>query len=105
MAISVVCSACGQRYKLRDELAGKKARCRCGQTMTIPVAEAPPLLPELLDESLFDAPAAEPTLAPVGPALPAARGKRRSGAKGPSPTMLFALAGGGVVALCFSSAC
>lgn len=40
MPISVTCPKCGQTYKLRDELAGKAAKCRCGQAITIPVPSA-----------------------------------------------------------------
>ena len=47
MPISVRCSKCGHSYQLRDELAGKQAKCRCGQTLTIPVASP---LTSLLDE-------------------------------------------------------
>jgi len=49
--ISVACSQCGKVHNVRDELAGKKGRCRCGATIVIPAA--PPPEPE------FEAP--EPT--------------------------------------------
>ena len=47
MTISVRCPKCGHGYQLRDELAGKQAKCRCGQTLEIPVATT---LTSLLDE-------------------------------------------------------
>lgn len=47
MPISVRCSKCGHSYQLRDELAGKQAKCRCGQTLSIPIATQ---LTSLLDE-------------------------------------------------------
>lgn len=47
MPISVRCPKCGHGYQLRDELAGKQAKCRCGQTLSIPVATT---LTNLLDE-------------------------------------------------------
>ena len=37
---TVVCGACGKRYQWKPELAGKSARCKCGQMITIP-AEPP----------------------------------------------------------------
>jgi hypothetical protein len=40
MAISVECSACGQTYRLKDEMAGRKIRCKACQTpIEVPVAE------------------------------------------------------------------
>lgn len=47
MTISVRCPKCGHGYQLRDELAGKQAKCRCGATLSIPVATS---LTSLLDE-------------------------------------------------------
>ncbi len=47
MPISVHCSKCGHGYQLRDELAGKQAKCRCGQTLSIPESTT---LSGLLDE-------------------------------------------------------
>lgn len=39
MAIPVKCS-CGKTYKLKDEFAGQKVKCReCGKTLVVPVAE------------------------------------------------------------------
>jgi hypothetical protein len=36
MSISLRCPACGKSYEVRDELAGKQARCRCGAAMKVP---------------------------------------------------------------------
>ena len=41
MAISVECSACGQTYRLKAEMAGRKIRCKACQTpIEVPLAEA-----------------------------------------------------------------
>ncbi len=47
MPISVRCPKCGHGYQLRDELAGKQAKCRCGEVLSIPAATT---LSSLLDE-------------------------------------------------------
>ena len=39
MSISVTCQ-CGVRFRAKDELAGRQAKCpKCGQPLTIPVPE------------------------------------------------------------------
>ncbi len=41
MAISVECSACGQSYRLKDEMAGRKIRCKgCQTPIEVPLAES-----------------------------------------------------------------
>jgi hypothetical protein len=50
--ISVTCSACGQNFNLRDELAGRTVRCRCGKPLPVPGAAAKDSLIELLDDEL-----------------------------------------------------
>jgi hypothetical protein len=42
MSITLQCPGCGQRYQLDDHAAGRQAKCRCGQRMTVPVAAAKP---------------------------------------------------------------
>ena len=37
MPIKFACPSCGKAYNVKDELAGKKAKCRCGAVMPIPV--------------------------------------------------------------------
>ncbi len=32
----VTCPGCGKRYRWRDDLAGRKVKCACGQVMTMP---------------------------------------------------------------------
>jgi DNA-directed RNA polymerase subunit M/transcription elongation factor TFIIS len=40
MAIDLACPKCHQKYRLKDELAGKKAKCaKCGESMQIPGAQ------------------------------------------------------------------
>ncbi|MBN2023425.1 MAG: hypothetical protein JW809_11610 [Pirellulales bacterium] len=107
MTISVQCPQCGQGYRLRDELAGKKAKCRCGQTLTIPEAEpAIEPLATLLDEADVLAPPVAEPLAPPGAHHPrpsaafgAAWSKKGARRKGKNPALLLALVGGGVVGL------
>jgi len=36
MAIMLECPGCGKRYKLKDEMAGKQAKCACGNVITVP---------------------------------------------------------------------
>jgi hypothetical protein len=38
MSISFRCSGCGKDHKVRDEFAGKKVKCKCGQTVQLPTA-------------------------------------------------------------------
>ena len=51
MAIEFECLNCGERYRLKDEVGGKKAKCRnpqCGKMMLIPqpkLATVPPTTP------------------------------------------------------------
>ena len=53
MAISVQC-ACGQKYNVKDELAGKKLKCKkCGEGMRVPT---PQRKPPSDDEFGFDDP-------------------------------------------------
>ena len=45
------CSACGREFNWKPELAGKRAKCKCGQMIDIP-AELPH--PEAEDDGLYD---------------------------------------------------
>jgi hypothetical protein len=39
MAIELACPKCRQKYRLKDELAGKKAKCaKCGESIHVPAA-------------------------------------------------------------------
>jgi hypothetical protein len=42
MAISLQCEQCGKQYKLADNLAGKRLKCKqCGNTISVPAATSP----------------------------------------------------------------
>lgn len=49
MSIVVKCSGCGKGYKLSDEMAGKRAKCKCGSTIVVPK----PPEPEEDDDSIY----------------------------------------------------
>ncbi len=36
MAITIQCASCGKAYRVKDELAGRKAKCACGASIAIP---------------------------------------------------------------------
>jgi hypothetical protein len=36
MPIDVKCRECGQRFRLRDDMAGRTVRCRCGRPLAVP---------------------------------------------------------------------
>ncbi len=42
MPIVLHCPKCGTRYDLRDDFAGKQAKCRCGQRIQVPLPAAEP---------------------------------------------------------------
>ncbi|MEA1950008.1 MAG: hypothetical protein U9N87_01395 [Planctomycetota bacterium] len=108
MPISVRCSKCGHSYQLRDELAGKQAKCRCGETLSIPVAT--PLTSLLDEEHIGDSPDA------MGEGMPPAanprqgqgskrhqsspqfgkgfQGKKKKGGKDNTTTIIASVAGG-----------
>jgi hypothetical protein len=113
--IVVKCSQCGKQYQLRDELAGKQAKCKCGQVMEVPQASpapepAPPAgvggLGDLLDEALppasggsplDDALGADLASAPAPATLP--RVRRPAKKAGPNRLVIAAIVGGGVLAV------
>ncbi len=69
MAIEFACGSCNKRYRVKEELAGKRARCKaCGHVTKIPSPEPPPPddlsgLSSFLDEEL----ASETSSAPPPP--------------------------------------
>lgn len=75
------CDACGKKYKLKPEVAGKKVKCKCGSAFTAPELPAPtePDEQELYD--LVDAASEKPKAAvlsasqasPLARAMPVAR--------------------------------
>src|SRR5688500_1043431 len=78
------CASCGKEFRWKPEIAGRKAKCKCGQTLTVPaappapkVAEPPPEPNPLdwpdepaADYGAADYAAAPPAPAPSGPACP-----------------------------------
>ncbi|MBN2021601.1 MAG: hypothetical protein JW809_02300 [Pirellulales bacterium] len=103
------CPGCGQEYRVRDELAGKKVKCRCGQTFAVPVpvVEPAPMATLLEEESLFGPTSADAMLMDAaGPALDSASTtlaplprKRRPRRQGTNPAVIVALVGAGVAGL------
>ena len=49
VSIAIKCSGCKKVYKLRDELAGKRVKCQCGQAMKIPALPEKPAAVDGLD--------------------------------------------------------
>jgi hypothetical protein len=102
MAIAIVCGSCGKRYEVAETMAGKRAKCKCGQAIEIPLPQ-PEVAPlgDLLDDALLSAPglpASESKLAnlPLPAAQPLAAAPtpvRRRGKSGGNTQMLL-IAGG-----------
>jgi hypothetical protein len=67
MSIEFACPACNKPYRLKDELAGKTARCSCGQQIKIPARAPEPAtdLGDLLDE--IEEPTKKAPLTPTTP--------------------------------------
>jgi len=70
----VLCPSCGKQFRWKPELAGKRAKCKCGGVIAIPAPPAP--APPAGDEDEYDiAPTAAPVVprstAPAQPAAPA----------------------------------
>ncbi len=84
MPISITCSQCGKKYNLRDELAGKQAKCKCGQAIAIPQAETSnDALGDLFDGEELPAvpegsPLDTPAGSPLGSPVPAKTKKKKS---------------------------
>jgi hypothetical protein len=81
------CPSCGKQYTWKPALAGKKAKCTCGNVITVP-----DLSPSAEPEDIYDiaetpAPAAQPkkgaTVAAVAPITPAVAPKRVAAAPAP----------------------
>ncbi len=108
MALSVKCPQCAHVYKLGDEWAGKRVKCKCGQAFAVPKVETAELgagsnpFSNLLDEAL---PPVDGGTLPAGPLAGGAGGpvlaplKRRAKKSGPTPLVIGAIAGGGVLVL------
>jgi hypothetical protein len=90
------CDGCGKQYTWKPELAGKKAKCKCGAVMMVPAE--PPVAPEA--DGLYDLapeetpkPKAKPKvpLAPLGP-----KGAGASRTESLRPAIATAAVGAGV---------
>jgi hypothetical protein len=76
MSIDFACDSCAQRYRVKEEFAGKTTTCKkCGASMTVPTPT--PVLPEpidelgsLLDEELGQAGSPKPQAAPTSAPCP-----------------------------------
>jgi len=58
VSIVMKCTGCGKQYKLRDDLAGKRVKCKCGQAMVVP---APAPAPESDAHDLAPMDASDPS--------------------------------------------
>lgn len=77
------CSACNRAYPWKPELAGKKARCKCGAVMQVPASlEAAPDEPSLdaLESAIPPPPADAPPLPAAAPQCPACSAQLPEGA-------------------------
>lgn len=87
------CDSCGRSYTWKPELAGRRARCRCGATINVPQA-----LPQEQDNQLYDlAPAEESarpktTRVPLAPLAPKAAVSHAQAAPAAHPVVSSALA-------------
>ncbi|WP_428940358.1 hypothetical protein [Fontivita pretiosa] len=93
VAAKFACDACGKSYAWKPEIAGKRARCKCGAVMMVP-AQAPGAQPQAAaeDEGLYDmAPAPEPPK-PKKARLPLAPLPPKGSSAGDSPRAAAAVA-------------
>ena len=65
MSIEFACPSCGKSYRVRDDLAGKRAKCKACQTpMSIPVLQPVASSDEPIELAALDAPAPSMTSHP-----------------------------------------
>jgi hypothetical protein len=50
VSIDISCAACKKSYRVKDELAGKTAKCSCGEKIAIPLPQATIDLDEVFAE-------------------------------------------------------
>lgn len=92
MAGTVACASCGKEYRWKPELAGKRAKCKCGGVVSFPKADPvaaaapppPPPPPPDLPEGFEDFGVAED--APPPPPPPPIPGRRPAAAAAPVAT-------------------
>jgi hypothetical protein len=63
MSAKIVCATCQKEYRWKPEIAGKRAKCKCGAVISIPAQE--PVVPEEEDIGAYDLAEAPPE--PVRP--------------------------------------
>jgi hypothetical protein len=84
MAMTIRCPACRQTSQVRDELAGKRVRCRCGQVLGLPAAtkitrtSTDTDLLDLLGDAASVGPVPPTSLPTAGPTLAPRRRTARS---------------------------
>ncbi|HET6249471.1 MAG TPA: hypothetical protein VFE47_17400 [Tepidisphaeraceae bacterium] len=79
--IEFSCTSCGKRYKLEDQMGGKRAKCKCGNVLLVP--------PMTIDPALMDsskAPAAPPPPPRPAPPTPPPPIASRAGVQQPVAT-------------------
>src|SRR5437773_7972663 len=80
MPILLQCPACGQQYRLQDTMAGKTAKCKCGQVINVPLprTDAGSALEEVLNAgpSQVGAPSSQPNPQAGGGFMPPGAGFR-----------------------------
>jgi RsiW-degrading membrane proteinase PrsW (M82 family) len=90
MSIAFACTACGKSFKVKDDLAGRRAKCTCGQVVTVPLPEPPPLPEEAAEEDIFafkDEPVAAAPVRRVAPPVAVGAGASSHVARGSSMTV------------------
>jgi hypothetical protein len=75
------CAACGRQFKWKLELAGKKAKCKCGAAVAVPVHA--PTAPPPVDDDIVDAADLPEPITPRSQHAP--RAPHATGAMSPPP--------------------
>jgi hypothetical protein len=75
MSISLRCPGCGKVYEVREDLAGKQAKCKCGAAMKVP-RPGP-----ATDDAAWE----DEVIRALGPSAPAGPAQQRPGTPAPSP--------------------
>lgn len=70
MTISFQCQNCGKNFAVKDEMAGRAARCKCGAAVTVPSPDAGLDDPFADDLSAFENVAPSANLPPRQPTAP-----------------------------------
>jgi hypothetical protein len=99
MPIEVKCPKCGRGHQARDELAGKRVKCSCGEALQVPATRSPCANPaSLLDDLLPSAP-------PPAAAVALTRQPLRSiGTRKPTKANKSSLSTGAIIGIAGSAA-